>query len=324
MHLAVIIINYKTPQMTGDCLRSLARERQAGEEFRVALVDNASDDGSVEHLRGVIDREGWAGWIDLLAQPRNLGFAGGNNAGLAHALEGSPAPDLILLLNSDTLVHPGCLAACRERIGQDAAIGVLSCNVLNADGSVQNVTRKLPRPLIETLRALGLAYAWPGLFGWADLEDPHWDRRTTAREVEWVGGAFMCVRTAVITQVGGLDEDFFFYGEDMEFCHRVQKAGWRVFFDPAGTITHFGGASSDQTRLEDRRRNVLRWQARFLVQRKCYGPWAERWVAAMYLLGSAMRKYWLLLRHGPAIPRYQGAANALEDIRAARRKIQTT
>jgi len=318
MHLAIVIINYKTPGLTEDCLHSLGREREAGMQPYVVLVDNASNDGSVEHLQKVVRGQGWEQWVTLLESAENRGFAGGNNLGVARALEWFPDLEYVLFLNSDTVVHPGCLAHCRKRMQADPSIGILSCNVLNADGSVQNVCRKLPRPALETLRALGLAYAFPRLFGWADLEDPHWDRMTTQREVEWVGGAFMYVRAELIRGIGGLDEDFFFYGEDMEFCHRARRAGWRIFFDPAGTITHLGGASSDAPRLEDRRRSVLRWQARFLVQRKCYGVWAQHWVAGMYLLGSALRKYWLLLRHGRSIPRYQGAANALEDIRAAK------
>ncbi len=318
MKLTVIIINYKTPDLTADCLHTLAVEQTTVPGLRVILVDNASNDGSVPILEALIQHQNWSAWITLLPLPVNLGFAGGNNVGMGYALTQTPQPDLVLLLNSDTLVHAGCLARVRARMAQDASIGVLSCHVLNADGTVQNVCRRMPRPDRETLRALGLAYALPRLFGWADLEDDDWDRRTTARDVEWVGGAFMCIRTQVIHQLGGLDAGFFFYGEDMEFCHRVRRAGWRVFFDPAGTITHLGGASSDTTRLADRRRNVLRWQARFLVQRKCYGPLAERVMIQVYRLGFLMRYCWSRIRRGRQDEHTLEMGAMLEDMRAAR------
>lgn len=314
MGIAVLIINYKTAALTGDCLRSLAAERAGEPTLRVVLVDNASADGSVEALSRLIAEQGWQDWVTLLPQPENLGFAGGNNVAIRHALGLRPKPALLLLLNSDTIVHPGCLGHCRQRLEQEQRIGVLSCNVRNGDGTVQNVCRKLPRPLIETLRALGLPYSLPRLFGWADLEDMTWDRDRLARPVEWVGGAFLFTRSEIVEQLGGLDESFFFYGEDIEFCHRVRRAGHLVFYEPLGRITHFGGASSDPSRLADRRRNVLRWRARFLVQRKCYGRLAQWWVAGLTLTAYCWKRWWLSRRLGQTHPHSLDIAATVAEI----------
>ena len=253
--------------------------------LRVWLVENASGDDSLPRLRDYLAGPGRAEWITLLPQERNLGFAGGNNAALRQVLADPAAPPYVLLLNSDTLVHPGCLRASLERMRREPAIGVLSCMLRNRDGSVQNVCRRLPTPFRETMRVLGLG----GIVRAADMEDEGWDREKTARDVEWVGGAFMLSPTELLRKIGGLDESFFFYGEDMEFCHRVWRSGHRVFFDPAGAITHFGGASSDPTRLADRRRVTLRMRARLHVQRVCYGPLAAAWLRALLVVVFGFR-----------------------------------
>lgn len=288
MDLAVIIVNYRTPQCTIQCLESLAQERTDGLNLHVVLVDNASGDDSLACLSLAITHHQWTAWVTLVPQPLNLGFSGGNNAGIRHAIGHGSQPGYVLLLNSDTLVHPGCLRASIARMRKEPQIGALSCMVRNQDGSVQNVCRKFPSPLLETFRAIGLPHRYPTLFGWADLDDPKWNRETTAREVDWIGGAFMLLRADVLKALGGLDESFFFYGEDVALCHQIRAGGWRIFFDPAGEITHLGGASSDASRLMERRRLELVWRARLQVQRKCYGPLSALWMRWLYAVSVSL------------------------------------
>jgi GT2 family glycosyltransferase len=307
MRLDIIIINFRTPGYTIDCLASLAPERAALPGLRVLLVENHSADDSLDRITSAIAEHQWSPWVEVLAQDRNLGFAGGNNAAIRQALEGPDLPDYILLLNSDTLVHPGCLNACLARMEQNPDIGILSAMLRNRDGSVQNVCRRFPTPWRETVRAIGLPYLFRGAFAWAELEDAGWNRETTARDVEWVGGAFMLLRTETIQRLGGMDESFFFYGEDIEYCHRMWKNGRRVFFDPAGAITHFGGGSSDATRLHNRRKEVLIWRARFHVQRVCYGPLAAAWLRLLYILVFTAKVLWYALTGRWHDPRMQGA-----------------
>lgn len=300
MSIAVIVINFRTPAYTIDCLASLTPEREDVPDLRVLLVDNASGDDSLPRLRAAIDANGWSGWVTLLPQERNLGFAGGNNVALRRLLAEPAPPPFLLLLNSDTLVRRGCLKRCLEIMAADARIGNLSCMLRNRDGSVQNVCRRFASPGRETVRALGLPYLLPAWFGWADPEDPGWDRERTARDVDWIGGAFMLLRTGTVRAAGGLDESFFFYGEDAEFCHRIWRHGWRVRFDPAAEIVHFGGGSSDPERLPDRRRTILTWIARFRFQEKCYGRPAAWWLRLVYTGSVAMNLFslWVTGRRG--------------------------
>jgi len=283
MHLTVIIVNYRTPQWSIECLASLAAERAIFSHMRVMLVDNASCDESVGLIQEAVMLHGWGGWVSILPQKQNLGFAGGNNVAIRRAVASEQPPDFLLLLNSDTVVHPGCLQKSVERMQSDPRIGALSCMVRNRDGSVQNVCRKFAHPLRETFRALGLPYALPRFFHWADLEDLGWNRQNTAREVEWIGGAFMLLRSSVIRELGPLDESFFFYGEDIELCHRIRRGGWQIYFDPVGEITHYGGGSSDGTRLEEGHKLKLAWKARLHIQKKCHGSVSALWIRSLYL-----------------------------------------
>jgi GT2 family glycosyltransferase len=309
MSLAVIIINFRTPAYTIDCIASLAPERAGVPGLQVVLVENASGDDSLPRLQAAIRDHAWSDWVTLLPQESNLGFAGGNNAGFRHLLDQPNPPDHVLLLNSDTLVHRGCLKASLARLTAEPDIGILSCMLRNRDGSVQNVCRRFPSPLRETVRAIGLPYVFRGAFEWAELEDAGWNRETTARSVEWVGGAFMLMRTDTVRELGGMDESFFFYGEDIEFCFRMWKNRRRVFFDPAGAITHFGGGSSDATRLANRRKEVLIWKARFHVQRRCYGPLAAAWIRFLYILVFTAKVVWLFLTGRRGSDRFRGAVS---------------
>lgn len=289
MSLLIIIVNYRTPQLTVDCLRSLAGRIGEVPGTRVLVLDNASGDSSVEQIRGAIADPHWETWATLLPLDRNWGFAGGNNRGLETLKDIHRDVKYVLLLNSDTIVRPGALRHCFNVMEAEPSIGVMSCLLLNSDGSMQNVARKFPTPPRMAACSLGLPWLMPRRFGWADLDDPIWDRLTVQRDVEWLGGAFMFIRRELIDRIGGLDEDFFFYGEDIEFCHRVWKAGYRCRYDPGASITHIGGSSSDPTRVPSKQRNVYVWQARYLLQKKCYGRFAAAMLRLIDITGFALR-----------------------------------
>jgi N-acetylglucosaminyl-diphospho-decaprenol L-rhamnosyltransferase len=302
--LVVIVVNFRTPDLTLDCLRALEPQIADLPGARVLVVENGSGDDSAARLQAALDATpGWAAWVELLVCARNWGFAGGNNRGI----ERYPAARYYLLLNSDTLVHPGCLRYCWDLLERTPQIGALSCCLLNRDGSVQNVTRRFPTPLRLIARTLGLPWSWPRRFAWADTEDLGWDRRREARDVDWIGGAFLWTRGDLVRRIGPLDEEFFFEGEDIEFCQRVWRAGYRVYYDPAVTITHFGGSSSDPTRMAARLRNVHRWRARYIYLRKCHGALAAALVRGVDLAWSWLQVARLTLTGRGQEPRCQDA-----------------
>jgi N-acetylglucosaminyl-diphospho-decaprenol L-rhamnosyltransferase len=286
--ILIVIVNYRTADLTLACMASLEAELASVPGGVVVVVDNDSQDGSAERIGRTIADRGWKDWAVLERAPRNGGFAYGNNRGIEAGLARC-RPGFILLLNSDTLVQPGCLRRCLEVMERDAGIGVMSCCLLNADGSVQNVARRFPTPLRLIASTMGLPFRFRRAFGHLDCEDPTWDRRSERRDVDWLGGAFLLVRTEVVRQVGGLDERFFFYGEDIEFCHRVWRQGYRVHYDPTATTLHLGGQSSDPTRMATRVRSNQTWRGRYLVQRLCYGRLAAAVVRIVDAVAMAGR-----------------------------------
>lgn len=306
VRLLVVVVNYRTPELTLACLESVARELPdfAPGELRVALVENASPDGSEEILRREVAARGYGAWVDLLVQPGNLGFAGGCNAGVAQ----SPSAELVLFLNSDALVHRGCLRLCVDRMREEPGIGALTCRLLNEDGTIQNSVRRFPTPARLLAAAAGLPWRFPRLFRWADLEDPGWDRARERRDVDWIGGAFLMARGDLLDRVGAFDASFFFYGEDIELCHRIRREGYACRHEPAAATTHLGAGSSDVTRLPDAQRNRLRWEARYLVQRKMYGRGAE------LLARVTDRVYWRLRGLKARLCRREAAAAHAKEV----------
>jgi N-acetylglucosaminyl-diphospho-decaprenol L-rhamnosyltransferase len=290
--LLVAIVNYRTPDVTIQCLRSLAPELGSiVGGARAVVVDNASGDDSAARIVAEIRARGWGGWARLVEADRNPGFAAGTNRAIEAGFSFG-RPRFVLMLNSDTVVRPGAIVACLERMRAEPTIGVFSCKLEGADGSVQTVARLFPTPWRVFIETTGLPWAFPGWFGWANTEDPGWDRATIARDVEWLGGAFLLVRAELLERIGGLDEDFFLYGEDIEFCHRVARAGFRRRYDPGASIVHLGGASSDATRMPAKSRQASLWKGRYLVQHRCYGAGAALFVRLVDILGCAIRLAW--------------------------------
>ena len=307
----VVVVNFRTPDLTVSCLRSLVGQRGEGVSLRVVVVDNASGDGSTEGIQRAVREGGWGGWVDVVETARNGGFAYGNNRGIEAGLA-RYRPRYVLLLNSDTVVHSGCLRRCIEVMDGDERIGAMSCCLLNGDGSVQNVSRRFPTPARMIVSALGLPWR-SRLFAWANCDDLGWDRRIGGRDVDWLGGAFLFVRGQVLGRIGGLDERFFFYGEDIEFCHRVWRAGYRCYFDGAATTTHLGGQSSDPERLPARSRVATMWKARYLVQRLCFGRLAAWAVWGVDVPLTALRTLAAWVRGDPA--RYAAESQLLSVLR---------
>lgn len=316
--LAIIIVNFRTPRQTVDCLISLEPEVAANPGTRVIVVENGSGDDSAGVIGREVESRRWSSWCTLLASDENWGFAGGNARGI-ELVQREGSARYYLLLNSDTIVHPGCLAYCLDVMNREATIGAMSCRLLNPDGTVQNTCRKFPTPARCISGALGLTWKLPRLFGWADADDPGWDRNTVKRDVDWIGGAFMLARGDYVDRHGVFDEDFFFYGEDIEFSHRIWKSGLRVHYDPGATITHLGGASSDPTKINHSAKGIHAAKGRYLVQRKCYGRFSEWLVRTVDMANIWSRATMFRMFSGKASEGYTRYRNSLAILVQARK-----
>jgi GT2 family glycosyltransferase len=228
--LSIIVVNWNTRQLLQDCLTSVYANIGVI-ETEVVVVDNGSTDGSIEMLLSLFPK------VLLISNQSNKGFAAANNQGIRLS-----NGKYYLLLNSDTIVHHGVLEQSLTYIEHHPSVGIMGCRVLNTDGTVQFSCSGFPSLLNLAILASGLwKLAWPAFFDRYQMR--HWDR-SNERDVEVISGCYMLVRAKAVNEVGLLDEDFFFFGEETDWCRRFRKAGWELRFAPVGEITHYGGASA--------------------------------------------------------------------------------
>lgn len=237
--LAVVIVNYRTAALAVDCLRALAGEVAALPSCRVTVVDNASGDGSAETLHAAVRAHGWD-WAAVLALPENRGFAAGNNAALRAE---PPIPDYVLLLNPDTVVRPGAVGELVAFMDRHPAVGIAGSRLEDPDGTPQRSAFRFPTVAgeLEGGLRLGAVTRW---LGRSVVAPPV---RDDAHPTDWVAGASAIVRRAVFERVGLLDERYFLYFEEVDFCRRARRAGWPCWYVPASRVVHLVGQSSGVT-----------------------------------------------------------------------------
>jgi GT2 family glycosyltransferase len=237
MDVSILIINWNTKQLLSDCLRSVY-ENAGDVEYEVIVVDNASGDGSKEMVKNDFPQ------VILIENEDNRGFAAANNQGIAIA-----KGRYVLLLNSDTVVLEGCIANTVAFADAHPQAGVVGCRVLNPDRTLQPTCFMYPSIMNMLLSSTYLYKLFPKsrFFG---RERMTWWDRNDVREVDVVAGCFMLVRREAIEQVGRIDEQFFMYGEETDWCFRFKKGGWKLIFTPVGQIIHFGGGSSKIVKYE--------------------------------------------------------------------------
>ena len=243
--LSVIIVSWNVKALLERCLRSLLAapgwtlvapddEPVGARTMEIWVVDSASADGSADMVRGTFPAVG------LIANTENVGFTRGNNQGLARCRGRA-----VLLLNPDTEVLGDALTVMADYLDAHPDVGIVGPRILTPDGGVQPSRRRFPTygtAFVESTclqrwfprhRLLARYYMW-------DAPD---DRE---QDVDWLEGACLMARAEVVRQVGGLDERFFMYSEEMDWCLRAKRAGWRVVYLPQAAIVHYGGKSSEQ------------------------------------------------------------------------------
>lgn len=272
--IAVVILNYRTPGLVKDCLASLAPEIEDGVE--VIVVDNASGDGSVETIEREIDEKGWGPWARVVSSTVNGGFAAGNNVGIR-----ATNADAHLLLNSDTIVQPGAIRELRRALSERPDAGLIGPRLDERSGNRDASTFRFIRPLSELVQA---ARTGPisRLLPQCEVLWPPGDGPV---EPDWIGFACVLVRREVVEQIGLLDDGFFMYFEDMDYCRRARDAGWRVLYWPTARVVHLLGGSSQVTNNELRRAPRYYYKGRARYFRKYYGR-TGLWRANLFWLAG--------------------------------------
>ena len=237
--LSVVILNYNTREHLRACLASLAAEvSRSAVEAEIFVVDNASADGSADMVSTDFP------WVRVVRSPLNGGFAYGNNLALSRA-----RGEAILLLNPDTTLAPGTIAALLWRLDAHPEAGVIGPKLLRPDGSMHLACRRsFPTPEVAFYRIAGLSRLFPTSRRFARYNLTYADP-DLALEVDSVCGACLLIRRAVVERIGLLDERFFLYGEDLDWCLRAREAGWTVRYEPGVVVQHQHGAASRQRAL---------------------------------------------------------------------------
>lgn len=242
---AIIILNYRTPQLVIDCLKSLENQIEIGYD-QVIVVDNASGDNSVELLQQTITENQWFSWVQLLPSSVNGGFSAGNNLGIK-AIEA----EAYLLLNSDTIVRPGALSSLLHAWKTHPEAGLISPRLEWPDSTPQISCFRYHSPLSQLIDAAATGIVTKLLQNYnVPLEVSN-----TPYQPQWTSFACVLIRREVIEQIGFMDEGYFMYFDDVDYCRRVNQAGWQILHWPEARVVHLrGGSGSVKVDMAARRR----------------------------------------------------------------------
>jgi N-acetylglucosaminyl-diphospho-decaprenol L-rhamnosyltransferase len=243
MDLSIIIVNWNTSKLLFQCLESIYRS-ELRSTFEIIVVDNASTDDSISLITTNFPD------VHIISNDRNLGFATANNQGIAVA-----KGRYVLLLNSDTIVLPGVFDEMLRVADLNPQTGVIGPKLLNMDGTLQKSWSSFPSFLSELL---GKNFR---------IRHPVVNIPNTY-DVDWIMGACMLVRAATIQDVGKMDEDYFFYSEETDWCFRIKKKNWKVWYLTSGEIYHLGGGSTKRGSVAQL---VSLYQSKLLYFKKNHG-----------------------------------------------------
>ena len=226
-----MVVSYNSRASLRSCVEELAR----ADGLEVIVVDNASQDGSLESVADLP--------LQAIQSGGNLGFAHGCNTGWRAG--SSPA---VLFLNPDARIEPEAVRTLASALEQDESLGAIAPKIVEPDGSLDYSQRRFPRLGSTYARALFLQRLFPRAL-WADEVIRRPEDYEAPRRAEWLSGACLMVKRPVLEQLGGFDEDFFMYCEDKDLCRRIWSAGYEVAFEPAVVAVHEGGASAPRSSL---------------------------------------------------------------------------
>ena len=251
MDLSIIIVSWNVQDMLADCLRSID-QYHGTLEIETIVIDSASSDGSAEMVKTNFPD------VTLHPQTENVGFVRGNNIGLKVA-----AGRYLMLLNPDTQVHAHALQKLVALLDEQSEVGIVGPHTLNPDGTHQSTRRRFPSIMTGLFESTWLQKLAPlDSFYVRDLPD------AGTFDVDWVQGSALMMRREVYEKIGGLDESYVMYFEELDWCKRAKKAGWRVLYVGDAYITHHGGGSADQVQTQ---KHVHFQQSKLRYFRKFYG-----------------------------------------------------
>lgn len=288
--LSIIIISYNTAELLDECLESVEKFKPKKYSYEVIVVDNASSDNSVEMVKKNHKS------VHVIENKENFGFSKANNIGIKNS-QGK----YILFLNSDTVMHEHTLDTVLDFMESNKKTGAATCKVVMLNGKIDDAShRGFPTPWNAIAHFTYLSKIFPKSkifsgyqMGWEDLTKIH--------KIDVLAGAFMMVRKEAGEEVGWWDEDYFWYGEDIDFCYNLKQKGWEIYYLPQVSILHYKGASggikketlgiskaSEETKI---RATKARFNAMRIFYRKHYTKKYPSFLTWLVLKGVSIKEF---------------------------------
>jgi GT2 family glycosyltransferase/serine acetyltransferase len=288
----VVIVNYRTSQLTIDCLQSLQDEVERFPSINVAVVDNLSGDHSVEQIQTAIADKNWQSWVSLVSADKNGGYSYGNNVAIRPALASENPPDYVLLLNPDTVIRPNAIASLVQFMEAHPQAGIAGSRLEDPDGTPQRSAFRFPTIWSEFDGGLRLGLVTKLLEKWVVAPPVS---KINCR-TEWVAGASMIIRREVFKKTGLMDENYFLYFEEVDFCLQSDRRGWECWYVPESRVVHLVGQSSGVTTPTTQPKRLPRYwfesRQRYFVKNHGwgYGLTADTFWLIGYLLWTLRRE----------------------------------
>jgi len=277
--LSIVIVSFNTRELTRQCLEKVEKHA-AAIPHEVFVIDNASADGSADMVASEFPG------VHLIRMAENKGFAGGNIPGMKRA-----RGRYVLLLNSDAFLAAGVLENTLSYLDRNPKIGILGCKLTNPDGSMQPSARMLPSPLNKILHITGLAARFPKSKFLGRVDYTWWDH-SEPRIVGWVVGAFFMIRRETMQDIGFLDDRYFLYFEEIDYCLTARRAGWDVVFYPYAKVVHLGGQSAAKTPAKISSKGKQMISIRIASEFKYYRKMSGRFGV---LMSASIEFFWNML-----------------------------
>lgn len=287
--ILVVIVNYRTPTLTIDALGSLAIQKC--ENLFVVVANAPSGDNSQQQITDAIKNKNWSSWIDFVQLDHNGGFAYGNNVGIKHILDSNNPPKYVLLLNPDTVVCDGAINCLYKFLEANPKAGLVGSRLEDPDGTPQASAFRFPGIISEFVSTMRFGMLSKLLSKFV-LASPI---KNIPHQTGWVAGASVLIRSEIFQQIGLLDEKFFLYYEEVEFCLRAKRAGWQCWYEPKSQVVHLVGAASgiSDTRKKAPRRPTYWFESRRRYYIQSYGKMTAILADTAWLLGYSL---WSLRR----------------------------
>lgn len=285
LRLLVIIINYKTPELVCDALCSLNGQINENSD-KVVVVDNASNDRSINEISEFISAKNWNNWIDLIPSNVNGGFSSGNNLGIE-----STKAKYYLLLNSDAFVRENAIELMVHELESDSKIAIVGPKLEweNGEQQVSCFYNLTPWNTFLNAASTGVLTRLFNIFGINEVAIPV---EKLVKSPEWISFACVLIRNEAIQDVGLMDEGFFMYMEDVDYCRRIRKAGWDISFCNKAKVVHLNNGYSNNLKIRKLPAYYYQSRARYFI--KYYGRTGFFMTNILWYLGrliSITRKY---------------------------------